>query len=437
MQIGVFGLGYVGITTAACLAHDGHEVLGVDVVDEKVEAVNDGNSPIVEDKIGSLVENEVESGRLRATTEAEEAINHASMVFICVGTPSRSNGSLDVSHVERVSRQIGELIADRPPSAEDLLVVLRSTVLPGTTRGTVLPALEDASGRDVGDGYEVAFHPEFLREGSAVDDYYDPPKIVVGERHDGAADALWEVYESIDAPRFATSIEAAEAVKYADNAFHAVKITFANEIGQILKAHDVDSREVMNIFCQDEKLNISSKYLRPGFSFGGSCLPKDLRAITYAAKDKDVDMPMLDDVLRSNKRHIDRAVHAVLDHDPSQVGLVGLAFKPGTDDLRESPLVEVAERLLGKGVEIRIYDPNVRLSKLVGTNKSYVEEHLPHLSELLVSSLDELCESGVVVVGHPVNAEQVMAWIDQDKQVIDLVGVLNRTSGSQYVGIAW
>jgi GDP-mannose 6-dehydrogenase len=437
MKIGVFGLGYVGITTAACLAHDGHDVLGVDVVDEKVDAVNDGNSPIVEQKIDDLVEDEVESGRLRATTEAAEAIDHASMVFICVGTPSQSNGSLDVSHVERVSRQIGELIGERSPSAEDLLVVLRSTVLPGTTRGSVIPALEDASGREVGDGYEVAFQPEFLREGSAVDDYYDPPKIVVGERHDGASDALWDVYESIDAPRFATSIEAAEAVKYADNAFHAVKITFANEIGQILKAHDVDSREVMDIFCQDEKLNISSKYLRPGFSFGGSCLPKDLRAITYAAKHKDIDMPMLDDVLRSNNRHIERAVQAVLDHDPSQVGIVGLAFKPGTDDLRESPLVSVAERLLGKGIEVLIHDRHVRLSKLMGTNKSYVEEHLPHLSELLVSSLDKLCESDVVVVGHPVDTEEVETWIDQGKQVVDLVGVLSHTSGPQYEGIAW
>lgn len=437
MKIGVFGMGYVGVTTAACLSRDGHEVLGVDIVEDKVDAINQGISPVLEEKIGDLVEQGVQDSTLRATTDAAEAVDHASILFICVGTPSRMNGSLDVSYVERVAREIGEHIGQRPSSASDVLVVLRSTVLPGTTRKTVIPALEEASGRTVGDGYEVAFHPEFLREGSAVDDFYDPPKIVVGERHNGAANSLWSIYESIEAPRFSTSLEAAEAVKYADNAFHAVKITFANEIGQILKAHDVDSREVMDIFCQDKKLNISSKYLRPGFAFGGSCLPKDLRAITYAAKDRDVDMPMLDDVLHSNRRQVERTVQSILGRDPSRVGMVGLSFKPGTDDLRESPLVELAERLLGKGVDLHIFDRNVRLSKLVGTNKSYVEEHLPHLSELLVSSLDKLCESDTIVMGHPVESKQAHEWLDQGKYVIDLVGILDRPSGSQYEGVAW
>lgn len=437
MNISVFGLGYVGTTTAACLAHEGHRVTGVDVVEEKVASIQDGRSPIVEERIGDLVEEGRDAQLLHATTDAQEALSEAEIAFVCVGTPSGSNGALDTSAVQRVASQIGKALGDGASRESPLLIVFRSTMLPGTTREELIPRLEEHSGRPVGDGYEVAFQPEFLREGTAVEDFYNPPKVVVGERRDGAASRLWELYEEFDAPQFACTIEAAEAVKYVDNAFHALKITFANEVGQFLKAHGVDSRDVMDIFRTDTKLNISPKYLRPGFAFGGSCLPKDLRALTQAAKERGVELPVLDDILFSNERHIERALRHITERQPEQVGLVGLSFKPGTDDLRESPLVELAERLLGKGVDVRIFDRNVRMSKLMGANKSYVERHLPHLSELLVKSIDEFCSSDLVVVGHPVEDEQIEGWLDDGKEVVDLVGASDRTSDASYEGIAW
>lgn len=436
MTISIFGLGYVGVTTAACLAEEGHNVIGVDVVSQKVDTVNEGRSPIIENDIGELIHKNKKEGRLRATTDAKEALESSEMAFICVGTPSRSNGSLDVSSVVSVSKQIGGMLQDIP-SDDTMLLVYRSTVLPGTMREKVLPALEEASGEAPGARYDVVFHPEFLREGVAVEDFYAPPKIVVGERKKGTSGPLWELYKDIEGPRFNTTLEAAEAVKYADNTFHAVKIAFANEMGRVFKAHGVDSRTVMDIFCQDTKLNISSKYLRPGFAFGGSCLPKDVRAITYAAKDKDVGVPMLNSVLSSNTSHIQYAIEKVLSQQPDQVGVLGLAFKPGTDDLRESPLVELVERLLGKGVDIKIYDENVRESKLIGSNKSYIEEHLPHLSELLVPSVEALDSSDLIVIGHPAPESTVEGWVNNEMTVIDLVGSLSQNTNGQYKGIAW
>lgn len=437
MNICVFGLGYVGTTTAACLAREGHRVTGVDIVEEKVTTIEEGESPIVEARIEELVRAGREDGLLRATTDAREALSGSGIAFVCVGTPSGDNGALDTSALRRVTAKIGTVLDNEEQRTKPLLVVFRSTMLPGTTREELIPLLEAHSGRDVGDGYEAVFHPEFLREGTAVKDFYNPPKIVVGERFDGAARRLWTLYEDFEAPRFASSIETAEAVKYVDNAFHALKITFANEMGKFLKVHGVDSREVMNIFRQDTKLNISPKYLRPGFSFGGSCLPKDLRTLTQAADEKGIELPMLDDVLFSNERHLERALRQVVEREPERVGIVGLSFKPGTDDLRESPLVELAERLLGKGVEIQIFDRNVRTSKLMGTNKSYIEQHLPHLSEVLVQSIGEFCTADLVVVGHPVEEKQIEEWIDHGKDVVDLVGASDRTSGTSYEGIAW
>lgn len=437
MTISVFGLGYVGVTTAACLAEKGHSVTGVDIVERKVRAIQDGESPIVEDQLGDLIAEGRESGLLCATTSAETALADAEIAFVCVGTPSNEDGSLDISSVRHVAAQIGDILAATPDREDDLLIVFRSTMLPGTTRDELLPVLEARSGRPVGDGYEVAFHPEFMREGSAVEDFHNPPKIVVGEREGGSAESLWAVYDEPDAPQFTTSLEAAEAVKYADNAFHALKITFANEMGQILRAHGVDSREVMKIFREDRKLNISPAYLRPGFAFGGSCLPKDLRALTRSARKKGVDNPMLDDVLTSNKRHVERTLDRVVQHDPGRVGLIGLSYKPGTDDLRESPLVELAERLLGKGVEMRVFDGNVSPATLVGSNKSYVDRHLPHLSDVLVESLGDVPPADVIVVGHPVDEKVIEGWIDRDIQVLDLVGVSDRITNSPYEGIAW
>lgn len=437
MTISVFGLGYVGVTTAACLANEGHTVTGVDMVEQKVQAIEAGESPIVEEQVETLVAKGRAENRLRATTDAQQALDGTQIAFVCVGTPSRDDGSLDTSSVRRVATEIGRILGERATREVPLLIVFRSTMLPGTTRSELIPVLEKHTGRKVGEGYEAVFHPEFMREGSAVHDFYNPPKIVVGERHDGAADVLWDLYDGYDIPQFSTSLEAAEAVKYADNAFHALKIAFANEMGQILRAHGVDSREVMEIFRQDTKLNISPKYLRPGFSFGGSCLPKDLRALTRAAKEKGIKLPMLDDILFSNEQHVKRALQRILDRSPERVGMVGLSFKPGTDDLRESPLVELAERLLGKGLDVRIFDRNVRMSKLVGSNKSYVERHLPHLSELLVESIADLCSADLIVVGHPIEEEQIEDWIDQEKEVVDLVGVSSRTSDAFYEGIAW
>lgn len=437
MKIGVFGLGYVGVTTAACLADEGHLITGVDIADHKVESIENGEAPIVEEKIDDLVAKGRAENRLRATTSAREALNGADLAFVCVGTPSQENGSLDTSSVQHVAAEIGQVLDSEPSRKSPLLIVFRSTMLPETTRNVLVPILEECSGQAVGNGYEVAFHPEFMREGKAVDDFYNPPKIVVGERHDGAADRLWDLYKDYDAPRFSTSLEAAEAVKYVDNAFHALKITFANEVGQILKAHGVDSREVMEIFRQDTKLNISPKYLRPGFAFGGSCLPKDLRAFTQAAQEKSVEPPVLDNILTSNKRHVERALRRIVDADPNRVGMVGLSFKPGTDDLRESPLVKLAERLLGKGIDIRIFDQEVRSSKLVGSNKSYVERHLPHLSELLVESVDNLSPSDLIVVGHPTDEKQITNWMNSGVHVLDLVGASSRTTGASYEGFAW
>ena len=434
MNISVFGLGYVGTVSAACLAQGGHRVIGVDVAHVKVDLINQGQTPIIEAEIGDIIHDTVQSGRLLATMDARWAIEETDMAIVCVGTPSLPNGALDTSYVEKVTAEIGGLIRAR---TKPFLFVLRSTVLPNTIDSRIIPLLEECSGREIGDGYDVLFHPEFLREGTAVSDYYDPPKIIVGERAPGAGQPVFDLYAGIEAPCFATSIRVAETVKYVDNAFHAVKITFANEIGQFCKAHAVDSRQVMDIFRADTKLNISTKYLKPGFAFGGSCLPKDLRALMYAARSRDVSLPMLGNVLNSNKALVERVLRMILEQDARSVGLVGLSFKPGTDDLRESPLIELAERLIGKGLQVRAYDQDVNLSRLVGKNKAYVEERLPHISRNIVTSLDGLCDSEVIVIGHPIASSQITAWLKQGKAVVDLVGIGDNGCYSSYSGVAW
>jgi GDP-mannose 6-dehydrogenase len=434
MRIAVFGLGYVGVTTAACLSEAGHTVIGVDVSPDKVDLVANGRSPIVEEGVPQLVQKGVAARRLGATMDAGAALEGADMAIVCVGTPSRANGSLDTHFVEAVTAQIGDHLRDRQTS---FAYVLRSTVLPGTVDGEVIPGLEQRAGRPVGDGYEVAFHPEFLREGSAVQDFLDPPKIVVGGRGSAIADLVLSLYEGIEAPRFATSIAVAEAVKYADNAFHALKIAFANEIGEFARAAGLDSREVMEIFCADVKLNISPKYLRPGSAFGGSCLPKDLRALTYAARKNDVVMPVIESVLPSNRAQIERIVRLVTEHGARRVGIVGLAFKAGTDDLRESPYVEIAERLVGKGVGVCVYDPHVNTSRLIGQNQAFIDRHLPHLSNLLVNRLDELCRCDAVIVGHPGANEALAGWLEAGKLVVDLVGDGPTPKAGHYFGAGW
>jgi GDP-mannose 6-dehydrogenase len=422
MNITIFGMGYVGVVTAACLCKDGHRVIGVDVSQDKVDLLNKGQSPVIEDQIETLIEEARKSGRFEACLDADFALRDVEMCIVCVGTPSERNGSLKTSFVETVAAQIGSIVA---PRATPLLVVVRSTLLPGTMRSLVLKILSEKSGSAPGEKFEAVFHPEFLREGTSVKDYYDPPKIVVGERVPGTGEKLLGLYKNFNAPVFRTSFETAETVKYCDNIFHALKVTFANEVGAFCKTQNIDSREVMDIFCHDTKLNLSSKYLRPGFAFGGSCLPKDLRAFLFAAHRNDVALPMLASIAVSNKEQIERAVDEILRLNAPKIGVWGLAFKPGTDDLRESPLVMLTELLIGKGADLKIYDECVQVGRLVGGNKAFVEEALPHLARLLVNSRSDLSDRESIVIGHPIDSAIVREWLEQGKKVYDLAGLRN------------
>jgi GDP-mannose 6-dehydrogenase len=419
MNISIFGLGYVGVVTAACLARNGHTIIGVDVAREKVDLVNTGRSPIVEDEIDELVREGVASGKLRAITDTFEAVAATELAIVCVGTPSREDGSLETCYIETVTRQIGEALRGRK---RDFCVVIRSTVIPGTVRSLIIPLLEQSSGRQLGSGIEVMFHPEFLREGTSVKDFYNPPKIIVGERVPGTGRVLMDLYEGIEAPRHYPTIEVAEMLKYSDNIFHAVKVTFANEIGQLCHRYGIDSREVMGIFCTDTKLNIAPSYLKPGFAFGGSCLPKDLRALLALARSCNVSVPMLENVLSSNRSQVERVLRLVIASKPHKIGLLGLAFKPGTDDLRESPLVELAERLLGKGYTLRICDKSVQINRLIGKNKAYIDQHLPHLARLMGNHRCELDECDTILIGHAHEDSQIEKWLRAGIRVFDLTG---------------
>lgn len=419
MRIAVFGLGYVGVVTAGCLSNDGHRIIGVDVAEEKVVALNNGTSPVVEAEIGELIKQGRDCGRLTATTDAVSAVRQSDICIVCVGTPSERNGALSTRYVETVVQQIGKAIRE---CSHSVLIVVRSTMLPGSTRNIVLPLLEASSGTDAGKSFELVFHPEFLREGTSVRDFYDPPKIVVGERMPGTADSLLQLYTGLATPVFRVSYEVAEMAKYCDNIFHAVKVTFANEIGIFCHAKGIDSRMVMDIFCSDSKLNLSPKYLRPGFAFGGSCLPKDLRAFLYAARQNDVNTPMLSNVLPSNKAQVERVFEEILATGARQVGLWGLAFKPGTDDLRESPLVVLGEMLAGKGIDLKIHDEFVQVTRLIGGNKAFVDHTLPHLARLLVS-VEQFEECDLLVIGHPVSSDRLQDWLTRGKRVFDLTGM--------------
>jgi GDP-mannose 6-dehydrogenase len=419
VKVAVFGLGYVGSVTAAALARDGHEVVGVDVADAKVAAINAGHSPVLEPGIEELVADRVAAGGLRATDDPAEGLTGAEVSLICVGTPSRVDGSLDLSHVKQVAQQIGSKLSR---AAAGHRVVVRSTVLPGSTRNVVLPEVERASGRRAGDGWDVCTNPEFLREGSSLRDYDAPPRILVGEREPGDGARVLELYAGVQAPRFAVPLEVAEAIKYTDNAFHALKVTFANEVGRVWEAAGAEPTRVMEIFAQDTKLNLSPVYLRPGFAFGGSCLPKDLRALTSAARARHVRIPMLDAVLASNEVVIERALDDVLATGARRVALLGLAFKAGTDDLRESPLLALAKRMIGEGLELVIHDPAVLLSRLHGANRAFLERSLPHINRLLAESLEDAVErADLVVIGHgaPAYARDT-EWRAQGKHVLRL-----------------
>ena len=400
MKVTVFGLGYVGSVTAAALARDGHEVVGVDVQATKLDAIANGRSPVLEEGVDALVAEAVAAGRLRATDDPADGLRDAEVSLICVGTPSRADGSLDLQYVEQVAGQIGAKLS---LTADGHRVVVRSTVLPGSTRGRIVPVLEKAAGRPAGDGFDVCTNPEFLREGSSLKDYDAPPRILVGERQPGAGAPVLELYAGVEAPRYSVPLEVAEAVKYTDNAFHALKVTFANEIGRIWEAAGADPVRVMKIVAEDTKLNISPVYLRPGFAFGGSCLPKDLRALTFAARDRNIGVPMLEHVIPSNEVQIRQAFEAIRQSGARRIALLGLAFKAGTDDLRESPLLALAKSLIGEGCALRIHDPAVLLARLHGSNREYLERELPHITRLLHEDVDSaVADAELVVIGHGV-----------------------------------
>jgi GDP-mannose 6-dehydrogenase len=437
MRISVFGLGYVGAVSAACLAGDGHQVVGVDPQPVKVDLLNQGRSPVIEAGVGELVAAGVAEGRLRATAACAEAVQASDLGLVCVGTPSQANGSLDLAYLCRVGEEIGAALRERDGF---FVVVVRSTVLPGTTEEVLVPVLERASGKRAGHGFGVCVNPEFLREGSAVHDFHHPPKVVVGAADERSRRLVTPVMERPGAPTVQTEVRLAEMAKYADNAWHALKVAFANEIGSLAKAQGIDGRRVMEVFCADTKLNLSPAYLKPGFAFGGSCLPKDVRALVYRGRGLDLDLPLLNAVLPSNRQQLERAFQLIVGADHRRIGVLGLAFKAGTDDLRESPMVDLVERLLGKGYDLRVYDSNVNLAKLVGANRDYILNQIPHISNLMVATVDELLDHAqTVVVGTDDAAfRAAVEQVRPGQRVVDLARVVDEPGGRDgYDGICW
>ncbi|MEO0354500.1 MAG: nucleotide sugar dehydrogenase [Cyanobacteria bacterium P01_A01_bin.3] len=438
MRVSIFGLGYVGAVSAGCIADNGHTVIGVDPFQTKVDLINQGTSPIIEEAIGDIIARTVEQGNLKATTSAQEAVMSTDISLICVGTPSQLNGSLDLKYVRRVCEDIGEILKTK---SEFHVVVCRSTILPGSMRSVVIPTLEMASGKTVGVDFGVCNNPEFLRESTAVYDFYNPPKTVVGETDERSGDLLMKLYDGLPGPKVRTTVETAEMVKYTDNVWHAVKVSFANEIGSICKSLEIDSHDVMNIFKQDTKLNISSYYMRPGFSFGGSCLPKDVRALTYKGRSQDLELPLLNSILASNENHTERGINLIKGTGSKKVGILGFSFKSGTDDLRESPLVEVIEHLIGKGFDLKLYDKNVNLAKLVGANKDFILNTIPHISSLMVNTIEEIVNhADVIVIGNGSEEfKDILELKRSDQTVIDLVRICDSKTDSEigYGGICW
>lgn len=436
MKISIFGIGYVGCVSAACFAHAGHDVLGVDVNPTKVSIINSGKSPIVEPQMNELIHDVVKSGKLRALTDSREAVNSSDISLVCVGTPSKPNGSLDLGHVARVCEEIGAALATKDTHHT---IVIRSTMLPGSIETVAQPALEKTSGKKAGKDFGVCVNPEFLREGTSVKDFYAPPFTLIGADDEETARIVSSLYENIDAPIFTTTIKTAEMVKYVCNCFHALKVSFANEIGNICKALELDSHEVMKVFCADTKLNLSPYYLKPGFAFGGSCLPKDLRAVSYKAKELDVEVPLLSAITATNKLQVEKALDMVLSTGNKQVGVLGFSFKAGTDDLRESPMVTLIETLIGKGLELVIYDRDVSLARLFGSNKAYIEEEIPHIAKLMRGSIDEVLEAAntIVIGNRSEEFRQIETRLRAGQTVIDLVRLFERTSGDGYQGICW
>jgi GDP-mannose 6-dehydrogenase len=438
MRISIFGLGYVGAVTAGCLAEMGHTVVGVEPNPAKLEMLNRGQSPIIEAGLEEILKKFVANGQISATSDWAAAVAQTELAFVCVGTPSLANGNIDLSHVRQAAEQIGSALRGKK---DYFRVVIRSTVLPGTMDDVVIPALERASGRQAGRDFGVCMNPEFLRESTAVHDFYHPPKMVIGELDTRSGEALAELYAKLPAPLERVPLRLAEMVKYTDNSFHAVKVVFANEIGNICKELKIDSHRVMEIFCLDTKLNLSPYYLKPGFAFGGSCLPKDLRAIISEARSRNVDTPMLNSLLDSNKRQVSKVVNKLREYRGKKLGFLGLSFKGGTDDFRESPMVDLIETMLGKGFSVRICDPYVSLGRLIGANKEYIEREIPHLSSLLSASASDLIEQcDVLVIGQKLeDPKAVLAQVGQRHVVIDLARACDGhlAAAGEYYGICW
>jgi GDP-mannose 6-dehydrogenase len=435
MKINVFGMGYVGCVSASCLANGGHEVTGIDIDKMKVKNINRGKSPIIEPHLEETIKRAIGLNKLRAT---EDHVRHADVSIVCVGTPSSENGSLELGYILRVIDQIGDYLK-RTKSYH--VVSIRSTVLPGTVEEVIIPLLERRATKRAGADFGVCMNPEFMREGTSLSDYYRPPFTVIGQLDQRSGDRVAQLYKEVEAPLIRTSIRVAETVKYVCNAFHALKICFANEIGNLCKKLNVDSHEVMDIFCRDAKLNLSSYYLKPGFAFGGSCLPKDLRALLYKVRESDLEAPVLDSILRSNERQIDVAYKLIKETGKKKIGIIGLSFKPNSDDLRESPIVELAERLIGKGYSVTIYDREVSLSKIIGSNKRYIQKVIPHISSLMKKTIEEVVNhSQVIVVAK--NSGEVGNMIDKMKgnqKLLDLVRIEKDyiEANTQYEGICW
>jgi GDP-mannose 6-dehydrogenase len=438
-SISVFGLGYVGTVTAACLAHKGHKVLGVDLSPTKVEAMDAGRSPIVEPRVPAMIEECHRACHLHATMNSAAAVMQTEISFLCVGTPSLRNGKLDLGHIEPVCREIGEALKKKDSFH---LVVLRSTVLPGTAETIVVPTLEKASGKRMGRDFGVCVNPEFMREGTAVADFLEPAMTIIGAAMPEHSAILREVYAWAPGRIFETSFRSAEMVKYVCNTWHAVKVGFANEVGTLAKQLGVDAEAVVEIFCADNKLNISPTYLKPGFAFGGSCLPKDVRALTYRARELDLKLPLFESIMPSNEEHLERAVEMVLETGKKKIAMLGLSFKAATDDLRESPQVQLVKRLLGEGRELQIWDDNVSLGRLIGSNREYIEKVIPHIGSLLSSDLEQVVKSAeVVVIGtRGVSKDALKALLRPEQVVLDLVNLEKARrldTDASYAGICW
>ena len=435
MRINIFGLGYVGCVSAACLAKRRHSVCGIDIDPVKVNIINSGKSPIVEDGLDELISETVSSSNLKAMIGSQ--IPEADISIICVGTPSNENGSLDLKYLIKLAKQIGEFLTQ---TKSYHLIVNRSTVLPGTIEDILIPIFESFSGKKAGEDFGVCMNPEFMREGSSIYDFNNPPLTLIGELDKKSGDTLEKIYTDIDAPLYRSNIKVAEMLKYSSNTFHALKVTFANEIGNICKKVGIDSHEVMEIFTKDTKLNISSYYLKPGFSFGGSCLPKDLRAITYKAKELDLDLPLLNSLMASNKQQIENAFNIISKTGKKNIGVLGLSFKAGTDDLRESPIVELLEKLIGKGYNLKIFDEEVSMAKIFGSNKKYIETVIPHISSLISTSIKGVIDdSDLVIIGKKEISYLDSLTENDSVYIFDLVKLFsqNKQPKENYEGICW